>query len=487
MVTAPTSHRLTLPILLATLIAACSGTTSDGGSSTGGVAPSPPDRPAPAPHDEVPADQQAAPAVPPAPDLAYSGKGFIVHEWGTDTVVVGSDGSLQPGLHHEEEDLPAFVYDRLEAGSLDGSISTSVNVKMETPVTYFYAEEPLTAHVQIAFRGGLFTQWYPAVREFYPPIIAPNTVVGVTTYADPAFDPEFPFGSPMCSEMYGPNANGLLEWSNIEVLGRDSDIPLPEARLDRFTWAHARQVAANPLRVAGVPGATEAPQHERFLFYRGLGNFNLPVRVTAGAGGAISAENTLGEAIGTAFVLNVGASAGAFVAHPEGIAAGKTLVERAPSLDGAPPLDEFVESLGVSVIDALDATGLYHDEAVAMVNTWKRQWFRTPGVRVLYLAPQAWTDASIPLTVQPAPDDVVRVMMLRVEVLSPEIEAADVGAARRLADPSLAGDAARHFDDLGRFAEPRLRRALALLGNPAYGEPLLARVAAGAAAFTASE
>ncbi len=36
-----------------------------------------------------------------------------MHEWGTDTVVVGSDGSLQRGLHHEEEDLPAFVYDRL--------------------------------------------------------------------------------------------------------------------------------------------------------------------------------------------------------------------------------------------------------------------------------------------------------------------------------------------------------------------------------------
>ncbi|WP_437300197.1 hypothetical protein [Sorangium sp. So ce426] len=484
MVTEPTSHRLALPVLLATLIAACSVTTSDGGSSTGDA---PADPPGPAPHEGAPPGQQAAPAVPSAPDLAYPGKGFIVHEWGTDTVVVGSDGSLQQGLHHEEEDLPAFVYDRLGAGTLAGSISTSANVKMETPVTYFYAEEPLTAHVQIAFRKGIFTQWYPAVREFYPPIIAPNTVAGVTTYADPAFDPEFPFRSSMCSEMYGPNANGLLQWSTFEILGRDSAVPLPEAPLDRFTWAHARQVGANPLRVTGVPGSIETPQHERFLFYRGLGNFDLPVRVTAGTGGAISAENTLDEAIGAVFVLNVGASAGAFVAHPQGITTGDTLVERAPSLEGAPPLDEFVETLGASMIDALDATGLYHDEAVAMVNTWKRQWFRTPGVRVLYLAPEAWTDASIPITIDPTPADVVRVMMLRVEVLSPEMEAADVGAARRLADPSLAGDAERHFDDLGRFAEPRLRRALALLGAPAYGEPLLARIAAGATASAARE
>ncbi|XXY21890.1 hypothetical protein WME88_19945 [Sorangium sp. So ce216] len=480
MVTASTSRRLTLPFVLATLTAACSGTFDSGGSNEG--AP-----PGPAPHPGQVPGQQPARDVASAPDLAYPGKGFIVHEWGTDTVVVGSDGSFQPGLHHEEEDLPAFVYDRLEAGSLDGSTSTSVNVKMETPVTYFYAEEPLDAHVQVAFRKGIFTQWYPAVHSFDPPIFAPNTVAGVTTYTDPALDPEFPFGSPVCAERYGALAHSYIEWGTIEILGRDTDVPLPEAPLDRFTWAHARQVGANPLRVAGVPGATEAPQHERFLFYRGLGNFDLPVRVTAGTGGAISAENTLGEAIGTVFVLNVGASAGAFVAHPEGIAGGGTLVERAPSLDGAPPLDEFVEALGASVIDALDATGLYHDEAVSMVNTWKRQWFRTPGVRVLYLAPEAWTDASIPLTIDPTPDDMVRVMMLRVEVLSPEIEAADVGAARRLADPSTAGDAARHFDDLGRFAEPRLRRALALLGEPAYGAPLLARIAAGATASAACE
>ncbi|MHA4875279.1 hypothetical protein, partial [Enterococcus faecium] len=38
---------------------------------------------------------------------SFSGKGFVVHEWGTNTVVVGSDGSMQTGMHHEEEDLPA--------------------------------------------------------------------------------------------------------------------------------------------------------------------------------------------------------------------------------------------------------------------------------------------------------------------------------------------------------------------------------------------
>ena len=64
------------------------------------------------------ADQAAGEPLPPdtidpgGSGPAYPGTGFRVHEWGTNTIVVGSDGSMQRGLHHEEEDLPSFVYDR---------------------------------------------------------------------------------------------------------------------------------------------------------------------------------------------------------------------------------------------------------------------------------------------------------------------------------------------------------------------------------------
>src|SRR5262249_45371533 len=77
----------------------------------------------------------------------YEGHGFVVHEWGTDTIVVGSDGSLQRGLHHEEEDLPSFVYDRVKAGALPGS--SSVEGEMETPVTYFYSGTPRSGNVTV--------------------------------------------------------------------------------------------------------------------------------------------------------------------------------------------------------------------------------------------------------------------------------------------------------------------------------------------------
>jgi hypothetical protein len=152
---------------------------------------------------------------------------------------------------------------------------------------------------------------------------------------------------------------------------------------------------------------------------------------------------------------------------------GESIEPPIPSLDGAAPTAIYVEALAAKVTEALDATGLYHDEALAMVHTWKRQWFGTPGVRVLYLMPQAWTDAAIPLTITPAPEETRRVMMIRVEVITPELEQADAAMAKQLAQPSTEGAARAHFDKLGRFAEPRLRRALSIVGDPALGQAYL--------------
>jgi hypothetical protein len=143
-------------------------------------------------------------------------------------------------------------------------------------------------------------------------------------------------------------------------------------------------------------------------------------------------------------------------------------IPAAPSM----PLDAFVERLADEMTDALSGTGLYRDEALAMVQTWRRQWFRTPGVRVLYFAPQSWIDREVPLTIAPAPDITLRVMVMRVELLTPEIETADVTAAIELNSASEATAAREYFRALGRFAEPRLRRAISTLGGRVTPEAL---------------
>jgi hypothetical protein len=403
---------------------------------------------------------------------AYPGAGFVVHEWGTDTVVVGSDGSLQRGLHHEEEDLPGFVYDRLEGGV--APLSESVEVKMETPVTYFYSDVPREVGVSIRFPQGVFTQWYPAVARFHPKVAGPNAIAEQPTAADPVLDVDFPFQSETCAARYGSLKEGLIDWGTVQILPRDAHVDLPLAPLDEFTWSFAREVESNALRVSGVPGAVE-PEAERFLFYRGLGNFGLPLVAKSAGAGVVHLENTYSEQVGSVFIVNVDAGRGAFVEHREGIAPYAQMHVSAPALEE--DIDAFTEALGESVTAALDRTGLYHDEAVAMVNTWKRQWFRTPGLRLLYLVPQSWTEASIPLSLDVAPDELVRVMMIRVELITPELEALDQAALAKLSAIESAPEAHAYFSALGRFAEPRLRRAIAVAGSPPYADALLNELA----------
>ena len=96
----------------------------------------------------------------------------MVHEWGTNTVVVGSDGSLQRGLHHEGDDLPSFVYDRMKEAGLCRIPSVD---KMETPVDYFYSDTALEAKVRVDLPEGVLTQWYPAVSSFAPAVLMGQT------------------------------------------------------------------------------------------------------------------------------------------------------------------------------------------------------------------------------------------------------------------------------------------------------------------------
>jgi hypothetical protein len=332
-------------------------------------------------------------------------------------------------------------------------------VKMETPVTYFYSDKPIKVKAAVEFPRGVLTQWYPAAQDAYPMVAERDRIVATESKDKTCTAVGDAIGA----------ANGLLDWGTLDILGRDQnvDAKLPYAALDRFTWSFARDVAANPVK-------TSSGQLEKFLFYRGVGNFSLPVKVTSQTGGRVALKNVHSDKIGAVYFLDVTADKGVFVQAHDGIAAGATLDGKIPSMDGAKDVETYADELARSVRTSLDEMGLYDDESTAMVNTWKRQWFRTPGARLLYIAPQSWTDASIPLTIDPKPESTKRVMVMRVELVTPELESADVSALKGLAKKDTAALARDHFASLGRFAEPRLRRAIAIAGDPAYAQPLLA-------------
>jgi hypothetical protein len=68
---------------------------------------------------------------------------------------------------------------------------------------------------------------------------------------------------------------------------------------------------------------------------------------------------------------------------------------------------------------ALVAAGLYADEADALLATWQKSYFHSPGLRLFYMVPRVWTDHYLPLTVTGEPK-IERVMIGRLELVSDE-------------------------------------------------------------------
>ena len=71
-----------------------------------------------------------------------------------------------------------------------------------------------------------------------------------------------------------------------------------------------------------------------------------------------------------------------------------------------------------SLRSALVAEGLFEDEAQALLNTWELSYFKSPGLRVFFLVPRAWTDFYLPLDIS-VPADLNRVMVGRIELVTP--------------------------------------------------------------------
>ena len=103
-----------------------------------------------------------------------------------------------------------------------------------------------------------------------------------------------------------------------------------------------------------------------------------------------------------------------------------------------------------------------------MVKTWKSSWFREEGTRVLYSLPQAETDSLLPLHLQPQPRELVRVMVGRLETLTPEQERRIEALVSRLGadDPAVRDQTSAEIKRLGRFAEPALTRIVASSTDP---------------------
>ena len=370
---------------------------------------------------------------------------YTVHEWGTFTSVQGGNGELLFWHPLRTSELPRFVHKGL---IFKGGLSTLQ--RMETPVIYFYADQPMTADVDITFPKGVITEWYPQATQIDAShsnspsafVIEPNHAV----------------------------------WHNIQILPEsNTDAGLRNLLTQDTSGNHyfaARATSANILRANVSTPTNGTSEIEKFIFYRGAGSFKTPLRVTVDSNDIVSVENTGAQPLAHLFLVSIHDGHGAFAVLDE-LSASNSVRWLQISDDSAEhwsqfPLPQFQTEIGAQVQTALTSEGLFPDEANAMVNTWKDSWFAEDGVRVLYLLPRPWTDEILPLKLNPQSKELTRVMVGRAEVITPKEETAlfQLLTKAQNGDGSARIQAANELTKLGRFAEPALRLASAHAGPP---------------------
>lgn len=350
----------------------------------------------------------------PAQALAQTGTaGVTVHEWGTFTTVAGENGRPIEWLPLSgPTDLPCFVLHfqnnpriKLARGTepLDYDAARSKllgRVRMETPVLYFYSPRETSVSVRVQFPRGLMTEWYPEAT-------VTQSVVSQGILRDPAHV-------------------SAIDWPQVTITPwAKQAFPIDIAESHYYA---ARATDAAPLVVNG--------QTEKFLFYRGVADFDVPVTAEVLADGAIRIRNSGTEELPAVILFENRSGALGY----RMLGALRTEVTVAP-----PALDGSFAQLRQDLEQLLVRAGLYPKEAAAMVDTWRDSWFEE-GTRLFYIVPPRTIESILPLTISPAPAHVARVFVGRMDVITPLAQ-----HAVRLA---IATDDGNVLDRYGRLLGP---------------------------------
>jgi hypothetical protein len=380
-----------------------------------------------------------------------------VHEWGTFTVVSGSDGVALSWYQPEQAlvELPNFVartpifFGKTGTGTLtlngsplqfngQPSRPSGFLSRMETPVIYFYPSQPMDVSVQVTFPQGRLTEWFP-----FPTIY---------THADMTWK----------GSLFAPDS-------------ANSSAHVPEAIGSHGAhYAHAREVpkawyfgtkSGTGQRAKDIP----LDPWEKFIFYRGAADTTPPFQANSLEAGRMKLMrfDTTNKPV-VAFALQVEGNRARWMRMPDLAVRNGSGSAPAPvseiRLQGEPkPIAEVSAELGSAMTTVLAQTGLSEDEAKAMVATWSDAWFQENGSRIFALLPRDWIDATLPLTITPKPEKITRVFVGRFELFTPEVENTLLTMLKPGEVPNPAAAAKLRDLRLGRFATAALQRSKNLM------------------------
>jgi len=342
-----------------------------------------------------------------AADEPRTSPDLTVHEWGTFTAVAGKDGrAVEWAPLTGSTDLPKFVEHFSDSNFKVGLRGT---IRMETPVLYFYSARDVSVSVQVWFSKGVFTEWYPHAVRCEPSEALRNT------------------------DLRQLRADGRLAWSGVTVSPNLSGQFPREVRANRYYAA--RETSSTPLSVRTGAG----DQQEKFLFYRGVSAASLPLSAQQNVDGELLVKSLDNDPVPAAILFE---RRGERVGYRVVGAPMDEMVLAPPELTGN------LEVLFADMENLLIDQGLYPEEAHAMIETWRDSWFEE-GSRLIYVVPRRFIDKILPLRVDPAPSEMVRVFVGRLELVTP--------ATAKAVKAALASHDEGMLNQYRRFLEPILQ------------------------------
>ena len=350
-----------------------------------------------------------------------SDPGLTAHEWGTFTSIAGRDGRAADWLPLTgSTDLPTFV-EHFQTPDFKGGLRGTV--RMETPVLYFYTNHPMTVSVHVSLSQGLITEWYPHANRVEP--VGLQTQTRMISYLQD-----------WSRRQKQPDSS--ISWDSVALEPSGSPSLPREGRANHYYAA--RQTSSTPLRIKTQSGE----QTEKFLFYRGVASFSVPVSVRLASDGKMLTQNLKAQETPAMLVFERrGDKLGFRVADAS--SSGQSTLD-------PPELNATMDSLKNAVEDMLIAQGLYQDEAQVMFETWRDSWFEE-GSRLLYVVPRQFVDSVLPLSISPAPAQTVRVFVGRLELVTP--------ATQRAVEKALATRDQATLARYNRFLVPILENMIA--------------------------
>jgi hypothetical protein len=371
-----------------------------------------------------------------------------VHEWGTFTVLLSSDGRTtnwyQP--YSDIAQLPPFTADLIRMKSAIGP----AQVRMETPVIYFYPKEEMNVKVKVLFRDGKITERFPAAMdEAANPYSRLESEPGVIT--------SFTAFQNRLNEIIKQTHPAVTQWSGKLLAPIHSDAKLipSVAGHKGENYGAAREVPdawifRSDLTPTGNP---PTPQVEKFIFYRGAGQEVPPYRVTMVDEQTMTFSNFSHSASEFQVALRVRDGKASWKQMPS-LPEPKDQAERSATItlpEESISLEQADAELSAVFLTELVRRGLTQDEAKAMIKTWNHTWFTEPGQRVFTIVDRGWVDSVLPLAISPNPQKMERVFVARFEILSPGTED-KLAALLREDKPTEQVSESLKALQLGRFA-----------------------------------